>query len=191
MLAALSDLHRRGVAEAVSRRSRTRDGRDATPPHVSTWGVEVLPPQIFEARLAIEPSLAALAAEKRYPEDVAQLRQRVDELESEFAGTNTYGDDLSVHRAIARAARNPLLEQALEDALVHMRSALWTELTQRALRAPDARERHVGEARQILEAIERGDAAGAARVWRKHLIGFRAEMLGRNSGAADLSSEAS
>jgi len=156
----------------------------ATAPHVSTWGVEVLPPQIFEARLAIEPSLAALAAEKRYPEDITHLQQTVGELESEFAATHTYRDDLTVHRAIARAARNPLLEQALEDALVRMGSALWTELTNRALAARGAREGHIAEAREVLEAIERGDASAAAGVWRHHLIGFRNEMLGRDPGAA-------
>jgi DNA-binding FadR family transcriptional regulator len=35
----------------------------ATASQVASWGVEVLPPQIFEARVAIEPVLAALAAE--------------------------------------------------------------------------------------------------------------------------------
>lgn len=161
----------------------------ATASHVSTWGVEVLPPQIFEARLAIEPALAAFAAEKRHPADIDQLRQVVSELESEFALTNTYGDDLPVHRAIARAARNPILERALADALVRMHSPLWTDLSRRALLAPGARKGHVAENRRVFEAIEHGDAAGAAEVWRQHLIGFRDEMLGRSAGAGPATPE--
>lgn len=158
---------------------------EANASHVATWGVEVLPPQIFEARLTIEPVLAMLAAEKRYPEDIARLEAAAAELQAEFAATSTYGDDLSVHRAIARAARNPILERALEDALVHMRSPLWTDLSVRALVAPGARKGHVAESQRVTAAIKEGNAAKAGEVWRQHLIGFRNEMLGRADDSAD------
>jgi DNA-binding FadR family transcriptional regulator len=148
-----------------------------TAAQLATWGVEVLPTQIFEARIAIEPSLAALAAEKRYPEDIDHLRRVVVDLEAEFAATRAYASDLQIHRAIARAARNPILERALEDALVHMQGPLWERLRQRALVPESAREGHVKEARAVLEHIERGEPEEAAAVWRQHLLAYRDEIL--------------
>lgn len=151
----------------------------ATSSQVASWGVDVLPPQVFEARLVIEPQLAALAAEKRYPDDIAHVREVLASLEAEFAGTQAYESDHPLHRAIARAARNPVLQRALEAALVHTDSALWRELRRRALDAVNARAGHVDEMRQVVQHIEEGDAAAAAEVWRRHLVFFRDEMLGR------------
>jgi DNA-binding FadR family transcriptional regulator len=151
----------------------------ATASQVASWGVEVLPPQVFEARVAIEPVLAALAAEKRYPEDIAHLHEVLAELEAEFEATGAYESDLPVHRAIARAARNPILPRALEDALVHTQSPLWVDLRRRALTKLDTREGHVDETRRVIRHIENGEAAEAAAVWREHLLFFRDEMLGR------------
>lgn len=156
----------------------------ATSSQVASWGVEVLPPQVFEARVAIEPVLAALAAEKRYPEDMAHLHEVVAELESEFERTGAYETDLPVHRAIARAARNPILQRALEDALVHTHSPLWVDLRRRALAKLDTREGHVEETRTVVHQIESGNATEAASVWRRHLVFFRDEMLGRTPDSA-------
>jgi DNA-binding FadR family transcriptional regulator len=151
----------------------------ATASQVASWGVEVLPPQVFEARLCIEPVLAALAAEKQYAEDIAHLHEVLAELEAEFEATGAYESDLPVHRAIARAARNPILQRALEDALVHTQSPLWVDLRRRALAKLQTREGHIDETRRVVAHIERGEPAEAAAVWRRHLVFFRDEMLGR------------
>ena len=70
---------------------------------------------------------------------------------------------------------------------MHTQSPLWLELRQRALAATIAREGHVDETRQVVQHIEQGNAAEAAAVWRRHLLFFRDEMLGRTreSGAED------
>ncbi len=151
-----------------------------TPAQVATWGLDVVPPQVFEARIAIEPELAVLAAMKRYEDDVEYLRQTVAALAEEFSTTHAYESDLPVHRAIARAARNPLLERALEDALGHTNSAHWRDLRTRALLKEDTRARHVDESKAVLACIERGDPEQAAIVWRNHLLRYRDEMLGRD-----------
>jgi DNA-binding GntR family transcriptional regulator len=84
-----------------------------------------------------------------------------------------------MHRAIARAARNPILERALEDALIHTRGPRWVDLTEQVFVTPQARAGHHDEARLVLDHIKRGRAAEAADVWRQHLVYFRDEMLGR------------
>jgi GntR family transcriptional repressor for pyruvate dehydrogenase complex len=148
------------------------------------WGVDILPPQVFEARLAIEPVLARLAAEKRYPDDVALLHGLLAELEAELATTGSYKSDLPIHRAIAQAARNPVLERALEDALLHTQSELWVSLRRKAFGTAEAHSGHIDEVRQVVHYIEHGNGTEAANVWRQHLLRFRDEMLGRTSDAA-------
>ncbi|MFI9847551.1 FadR/GntR family transcriptional regulator [Nonomuraea sp. NPDC051941] len=172
---ALAALELAGLAKSHKGRGTVVTGTAAT---VATWGVEVLPPQVFEARLAIEPALAALAAEKRHPEDLELLEATLAKLETEYAETGAYASDLPVHRAIARAARNPLLEQALEEALRHVAGPLWQELRRRALAEASARDGHVQESRAVIRHIREGNAAEAAEVWRRHLLTYRNEILG-------------
>ncbi|MEU6781374.1 GntR family transcriptional regulator [Nonomuraea angiospora] len=155
---ALAALELAGLARSHKGRGTVITGTAAA---VATWGVEVLPPQVFEARLAIEPALAALAAEKRRPEDLELLEAKLAELEAGYAETGACPSDLPVHRAIARAARNPLLEQALEEVLRHVEGPSWQEPRDRA---------PAEECRMVVGHIREGNAAEAAEVWRRHLL---------------------
>ena len=38
--------------------------------------------------------------------------------------------------------------------------------------------------RQVVQHIEEGDAAAAAKVWRRDLVFYRDEMIGRSAGPA-------
>lgn len=172
---ALAALELAGLAKSHKGRGTVVTGSAAA---VATWGVEVLPSQVFEARLAIEPALAALAAEKRYPEDMDMLEATLAKMEAAFAETGDYGSDLPLHRAIARAARNPILEQSLEEALRHVGGPLWTELRRRALVEPSARGGHMEEARMVIKHIRAGRAEEAAQVWRQGLLRYRDEIIG-------------
>lgn len=144
------------------------------------WNVVIMPHTIFETRLVIEPELARLAAEKRFPEDVAEIRAQVDAVEREFEESGLYASDLGVHLAVAKAARNPILERALADVLSQMDSEHWTRLRSKALQRTEERAGHVDESRRVLVAIEAGDATAAAAIWRHHLVSYRAEMLSRS-----------
>ncbi|UYM07265.1 FadR/GntR family transcriptional regulator [Solicola gregarius] len=148
-----------------------------TPAEVTTWGVEILPPTVFETRLVLEPALASLAAQKQYPEDLENLRDVLARLESEFEETGEYVSDLPVHLAVARAAHSPILERALADALRHTETDLWKSFRRRALVERSAREGHVDESRSVVRHIERGEPEAAADVWRHHLTRYRDEML--------------
>src|SRR5262245_39338975 len=138
----LAGLELAGIVQAQKGRGTIVVG---TSSHVAMWGVEVLPPEIFEARLAVEPELARLAAEKRHPEDIARLKEVLAGFEAEFAELGIWQTDIAIHRAIARAARNPILERALEDALVHTSGQLWCELSRRAFGNPDVFAGHLDE----------------------------------------------
>ncbi|MBM7784450.1 FadR/GntR family transcriptional regulator [Tenggerimyces flavus] len=179
---ALAALELAGVVRSYRGRGTIVVG---TPSQVATWGVEIFPPQVFEARLAIEPQLAALAARKHYPVDLAYLQQALADHEKVFQTTGEYPSDLPIHRAIARAARNPILERALEDALLHTQSPLWMALRARAFATQEARASHSQDLHEVVKFIGQGKPAEAAHVWRHHLFYFRADMLGRTHGSAD------
>jgi DNA-binding FadR family transcriptional regulator len=175
---ALAALELAGIVKSHKGRGTVIIG---TSSQVAMWGVQVLPPQVFEARLAVEPALARLAAEKRYAEDITHLHEVLTQLETEYATTGTYQSDLPLHRAIAAAARNPILERALDDALLHTQNELWQEFRQRAFGTTQATVGHLDEARTVVHCITRGKPSQAAEVWEQHLIRFRDEMLGRTN----------
>ncbi len=67
-----------------------------------------LPWQMFEARLTIEASVAALAAERATGEHLAELAEEVAEMYASMDDPQEYLiHDVRFHRTIARAIRKP------------------------------------------------------------------------------------
>jgi GntR family transcriptional repressor for pyruvate dehydrogenase complex len=74
-----------------------------------------LPWQMFEARLVLESSLAALAAERATDEHLAELAEEVAEMYASLDDPQEYLiHDVRFHRTIARAAANPILGALME-----------------------------------------------------------------------------
>lgn len=77
-----------------------------------------------EMRLALEPEAAALAAERRTPEQLQQLYSFVEQMGSEGVSASDFvRADLNFHLAVADAAANPFLRSIstlIEVALVNM-----------------------------------------------------------------------
>jgi GntR family transcriptional repressor for pyruvate dehydrogenase complex len=74
-----------------------------------------LPWQMFEARLAIEANIAALAAERATGEHIAELAEEVAEMYASMDDPQEYLiHDVRFHRTIARAAGNPILGALME-----------------------------------------------------------------------------
>lgn len=117
--------------------------------------------QTLEFRRLIETEIARLAAARRTPEDLQML---------EAAGYTTEEDRTSVvkwhfgfHDALAKAARNQYLEQAM----VAVRGELfvpvdWALTHTRVVTIEGVHDR-------ILEAVRAGDSAKAAKAMRAHL----------------------
>jgi len=77
----------------------------------------VLAQRHYEARLAIEPGLAALAAERAGPEDRARIARALDEFSQNLAAKNVLGAvvaEANFHRAVAQATHNEALQFALD-----------------------------------------------------------------------------
>lgn len=84
-------------------------------PEVLSWLFESQPSQdflvgLFELRSIIEPSAAALAAERRTPEDLAHMREALQRMERHgLANAEGQSADREFHNAILAATRNPVL----------------------------------------------------------------------------------
>ncbi|PRX96656.1 FadR/GntR family transcriptional regulator [Allonocardiopsis opalescens] len=133
--------------------------------------------ELVEARLVMEPAIAAAAARARTPEALAPL---------EAAATNALhppsGDarpDLHFHVALAAASGNGLLRETVE-ALLHVRAREQIEIRHRY----DDRERDHAEHLAIFAAVRDGDAAAAERLTREHLASIRDAIAGRAARAA-------
>jgi DNA-binding GntR family transcriptional regulator len=126
---------------------------------------------ISEIRVQLEPLAARRAAERAVRPARAELEElaaHIAQLKvSEVDGTELMRWDLTVHRAIYRAAGNPHLEDVLirYDNLATRIFCLFLE----RLPAVDA---HVREHVELLRAIAAGDADRADDLAREHVLGF-------------------
>jgi len=70
----------------------------------------------YQARLAVEPICAHLAAKNAKPQDIANLRKLINKAEPLFNGTNAsvlVGLDIDFHAMIAQIANNEFLQKML------------------------------------------------------------------------------
>jgi len=146
--------------------------------------------EIFGLRIALEPLVAALAAEKIGDEEIAALEALADEMETELArgaADRSYVDattelNARFHRMLMDAARNhhlrAMLSAAIELPLMHRTIA---EL------GPDRLANAWAEHRELIAAMAAHDAELAASVMLTHLLAARdaiRRMIAREDPAA-------
>ena len=127
--------------------------------------------KVFEIRLELEPYAARLAALRATPEQVAEMQA----LFAQAQALPASGDhrrliqlDDEFHRALARAAHNEFLEDALARLYSHV-LRLWHVSLHRVSRLRDAIQEH----REIIAAVTARDPERAAQVMRAHVDGFQ------------------
>jgi GntR family transcriptional regulator, transcriptional repressor for pyruvate dehydrogenase complex len=123
--------------------------------------------QLLDARLLIEPPLAALAARRAEPADLDRLRTVLDQAGRHLEGEDAELDaaNMTFHRAAAHASGNAVLGEVV-DSLLSVHGAEQREI----LRIFDDRRRDHEEHRAILGAIEAGDGGHAEELMRAHLL---------------------
>lgn len=131
---------------------------------------------VMEARLLIEPELAALAADRATELELKALGAVLDE---RAALTATGGQprplDIGFHRLVAAAAKNPL-HAALSDALMDLEpdvAGLPTKLT-----AEDQAQVALAH-RGILDAIATREVARARAAMRTHVVDVQQRLVRR------------
>lgn len=134
--------------------------------------------QLLDARLLIEPPLAAMAARRADPADLTRLRAVLDQAARHLSGEDAELNEanMSFHRAAAKAAGNYVLGEVV-DSLLSVHGAEQREI----LRIFDDRSRDHDEHRAILGAIESGDAQRADELMRAHLLDVK-RVIAQRSG---------
>ena len=121
--------------------------------------------EIMEARSVIEENLAAFAAKRASAEDVARIESALEQMrECIAAGTSILEADMSFHLAVADAARNELLRNAVQ--LLRNITRQW--LSYKVLIphvAPSVLKHH----ETIYRAIAAHDAEAASSAMHTHL----------------------
>ena len=190
------------VREAVSRLQasgllRTQQGvgsfvlapRVDVPPLPQAAGAELKLQQklsMLELRLSLEPEAAALAAQRRTPEQLAAMEQALDDFDTQHTtGEATAEADYRFHELLAQGTGNEYFSHVLRS----LSSA--TIPRQAAARRGGAKAARFGESSPelrpgkeitaqehwaVLEAIRRGDAAGARAAMFMHLNNSRERM---------------
>lgn len=188
VLATQMDVSRPTVSNAIARLAeagilRTRQGRNGNPEVVSIWIPEWLETsaddlvgapapeavlRILEARKAVEPRVAQLAALRASDEHLQEMAQSIELLRQQRDDvTRALQAEQRFHRIMWRAARNPSLEA--------MMKRLETEIAsvhEMMLRTPEDYEAGIELHEATLEALRHGDPEEIEAEMMRHLAHF-------------------
>lgn len=155
--------------------------------------------ELLEARRAVEPACARVAATRAIAEDIAALRRSVENMRAEMDDDKVFwNENANFHLALAAAGRNSVLNTLM----VSLRELIY-EFTADMHLGLEEREETVQEHTAIMEAIAAHDPKAAARAAEAHLASFekrlvefwhdlnqvRLDTVGMNGAAAHMGGE--
>ena len=113
---------------------------------------------VLEARAAIEPQLAMLAAERADAEDIARIEETLA-VRARAPREQWAASDTAMHEAVARAAHSPILFEVYAALLPRLQESVQSAITRAGFCRDDPRGHE-----EVLEAIKNRDpqAAGAS-----------------------------
>ena len=127
--------------------------------------------ELFDVRLALEPEIAAAAAEHAAAEDKARLKALCDEVERIYrAGGDHIPKDIAFHTCIARCSQNRVMEMLVP--IINTAVMTFANLTGHALM-----EETIYTHRAVTDAILDGDSVGARCAMVMHLTYNRQAIL--------------
>jgi DNA-binding FadR family transcriptional regulator len=129
------------------------------------------PTDLLEARLALEPQLAAFAAKRASDAEIADLRTMSRKCAAAISYPVYEKWDESLHAAIARATRNRTMIAMFNGLNAVRRTVIWNRMRGRRL---DREQQAVFSTQHdaIIDAIEKHDAEAARQAMRLHLESF-------------------
>ncbi|HLW61330.1 MAG TPA: FadR/GntR family transcriptional regulator [bacterium] len=132
--------------------------------------------ELTEARLAVEPYVAALAAKRATAADIAAMGQAIEDARAgrEAGDPRFMPHSVAFHIALADAAKNQVLRFTVNS----FRTPFYEALAH--LPAAAMAGRAIADHQSILQAIKARDAQRARRLMHKHLTYF-AERVGGTS----------
>ena len=160
-------------AEGLLWRRRGKGTFAGQPPRAATGLAAELADEVdalgvMEARMGIEPQLAALCARRATGEDVDRLRVLA---ERTYASTDSDSSELwdgAIHRLIARIAGNALLQVAF-DLIDTVRMGEDWQNKRHMARSTETTALYHAQHQQIIDAIDARDPDGARAAMAAHL----------------------
>lgn len=131
----------------------------------------ILPEDIVEARMSIEPLIAKFAAERATDEDIENIRLTVIKMEEETkAGIYVPETDEKLHNEIAKASHNDLFiifMSAISNAM--KQQEMWKFIRDKTVTRPEYREVNFSEHKLIIKAIEAHNEKEAEEIMTSHM----------------------
>lgn len=141
----------------------------------------ISPLQLIEARLAIEPSMARLAALHASARDLDQIENILKQLDCATQDQDQFSRlDSELHIQLARCSRNPLLYRLYQQVNTVRNHAQWEQMKLIIL-SPDKMALYNLQHRAIFEALKQRDVAGVGELITKHLELARQDLVGADS----------
>ena len=126
--------------------------------------------ELTEARLLIEPAVAALVIERAAAEDRRLFEEAFAAIERADDWRSFKRAKYAFHLAIVRAARNGFLTFVFEQIIAARERDSWSRPGSSAAVLDAIKVICIGESRAVLEAIDQNDAAACADAIRKSLF---------------------
>jgi GntR family transcriptional regulator, transcriptional repressor for pyruvate dehydrogenase complex len=128
---------------------------------------------VYEARMALEVSLAELAAQKATKEEVEEMFRYLEDAQKVIKDDREFVRvDWDFHMTVAQATHNVLLQ-----AFYTLSRELLIELISDVIRLPLVKEEASALHREQADAIARHDVAGATAAARKHMLYLEQKMF--------------
>ncbi|HLS16451.1 MAG TPA: FadR/GntR family transcriptional regulator [Paenalcaligenes sp.] len=135
------------------------------------------PLELMDARLALEPEIAALAAIHANSTNIDEIQRCIQ------LSQDTYGDarewekwDSSFHKAIGKATHNSILNHFLKVLIAARTQTAWGKL-RRASLSVERQTLYIEQHERILASIRSRDAQSARLAMHEHLSTVRATLL--------------
>jgi len=145
---------------------------------------KVSPKELLDARLILEPAIAACAAATARPADIERMRLYATKRETTKDPEAYNLWDHQFHLAIAEATQNPVMTALLEQLNGLRRAPTWFAYKKERMQDPYY-SISKGEHRAIITAIEAQDTAGAFRAMKTHIMGVQDGFVGWAETEAD------
>ena len=142
------------------------------------------PAEVFEARLIMEPKIAALAALRATSQEIDEMQKSIDRGSAAETLVEFEKWDAVFHRIIVEAARNGLLASLYEGIHAVRAGNLWGKMKEQSL-TPERMMAYIAKHQAILDAIKDRDSREAELNMYEHIVEARTNVLGRNTLTID------
>jgi GntR family transcriptional repressor for pyruvate dehydrogenase complex len=121
--------------------------------------------ELLDFRMMLEPPLAARAAKRVSPEELAEMEEiLLRQQEKQSRGESAVPEDTEFHYSIALASGNSVVLKVLDIVMDLLRGT-----RERSLQRAGRPQRSLAGHRRILAALKRHDAEGAKAAMRRHI----------------------